>query len=209
MRSSVSLGFDVTSKADAEIAFKTTRISIPDAFSKNTLKCGVDYALSKRWKLSASCHYSFLSRLPENMNESGEETSDKLKLAADLVYEPKRLDNDLKITSRLRFQHTLAEDKKPKDYLRNKTTLDYKISKAMKPYIALEPYFNLHSNRFSYLRFYIGNEMTLRKTKIDLYYIAEARLKQEHFGIQYIIGADFRFNYKDQVRPLIHKRSRF
>ncbi|MBN2275758.1 MAG: DUF2490 domain-containing protein [Bacteroidales bacterium] len=194
-RSSLALDYAIFSKMNAELEFKACQSFIPDKYSKKTIQGSLDYSLSKRWKLSASYAWSSVSKFTGNTEEIGEETLDRQRYTADLFYKPKRFDNELRLTNKFRYQYSVTENSKSKAYIRNKITLDYKFSKILEPYIALEPYYNIHAQRFSYLRLYIGNEMTVMKTKMEMYYIAEARLNEENFGVQYMLGIKLNIEY--------------
>ncbi len=195
IRGGIALGYFLSPKVNMEIELQTRKISYPETCFNRNIEVKMDYSLAGLWRLSGSYGYSSLSIQSENLDENENENSDKHKFTGDLVFQPKRFDNDFKLTNRLRYQYSTVDNSRRREYLRNKITLDYKISKKMEPYIALEPYFNLLKQDFRYVRFYIGNELSFNNSKLEIYYITEARLKEENLGLQYIMGATYKFNY--------------
>jgi hypothetical protein len=141
--------------------------------------------------------FSLIDKNEEFSDEAEGESSDRHKVTLDVGYQPKRFDNNLRLTNRFRFQIATLDDNRPKAYLRNKVTLDYKIADNLNPYIALEPYYNLRLQQVKVIRGYLGNEMLLFNTGIDLYYIAELRLKDDNTtDMQYILGLKVKLEYK-------------
>jgi len=66
----------------------------------------------------------------------------------------------------------------------------------MNVYFAIEPYYRLYRGNVNNVRFYLGNEMPLPGTKIDLFYIAEIRLRPDNTTTQYIIGIKVELDFK-------------
>ena len=129
-----------------------------------------------------------------------DEIDDKYKFGFDIAYKSTRFNNDLRFNNRLRYQYTICENKS-KQYIKNKLTLDYKITNKMNPYIAIEPYYSILYNEVNVIRFYIGNEMPLFISKLEFYYIAEIHFREEYFykkykSTQYIVGVSYKLKLK-------------
>jgi hypothetical protein len=196
-RGGVSADIGITSRLDAEAEVELRRIFYPEYYLNRTFQGGISYNLSRTLNASLSYTFSLIDKDKDFPDpEEEDETSEKRKISFDLQFQPRRFTNDLRISNRFRYQHTILENEdEPHQYLRNKITLDYKISGKMNPYIAVEPYFQLSENELSVIRFYLGNEVGFIGTKIDLYYIAEIRQGEESPIAQYIIGVTLKLDF--------------
>jgi hypothetical protein len=89
----------------------------------------------------------------------------------------------------LRYQHSVIDSQKHKDYLRNKLKIDYRFLKEMKPYAALESYHKLEKYTPNKYRLYIGCEYKiLPKNKLENYYILEVTNDGKNAYISHMIG---------------------
>ena len=80
----------------------------------------------------------------------------------------------ISIKYRLKFQRTYEESETPNDIARNKFTMEYKISKKIKPYISGEISHLLNNNKYQYdaYRLYIGVNVDLpRKKSVKIFYL--------------------------------------
>ena len=74
----------------------------------------------------------------------------------------------------MKFQRTYEESETPNDIARNKFTMEYKISKKIKPYISGEISHLLNYNNYQYdaYRLYIGVNVDLpRKKSVKIFYL--------------------------------------
>jgi predicted porin len=194
LRGAIAAQIDLSPRVSSEIELQARRISLPQTCFNRNVEVKLDYSLFKPLTLSGSYSFSYLSEQPEQLGESDDENSDKHKISADVEFKPERFDNDLRLSNRFRYQYTTIDNSKTREYLRNKLTLDYKISKKMNPYIAIEPYYNLNSSDIHLVRLYLGNEFSFKKSKLELYYIAEKREKNDQIDLQYIVGVVYKFH---------------
>jgi hypothetical protein len=195
-RGGVSTEVEITRNLNAEIGFEARKVFNPESYFNKTFQGKVEYSFADLWRVATSYSYSFITEQEDDGEETGEETSDKSKITADLIFQPRRFNNDLKLVNRFRYHYSTVDDSRAKEYLKNKLTLDYRIHKNMNTYVAVEPFYHLQSRRISHLRIYLGTEMPVLRTKMEIYYIAEVKFKEESFRTFYIVGASFKINYK-------------
>jgi hypothetical protein len=182
-------------KLNAELELETRKIFHPESYHSQVIQGELNYSITSVWNTGVMFGHSFVSEHSESGEEEENETSERNKIALDLVYQPKRFRNDLRLTNRFRYQWATADDSKPKQYLRNRVTLDYRMTKKMNPSIAIEPYYSFRKNKINIVRLYLGNEMPVIGTTVKLYYIAEVHLKVEGFFIQYVVGATLKLDF--------------
>jgi len=195
-RSAIAAEFRILPRLEAEVNVELRKIFLPESYFNRTFQGSLEYKISESLNIGTTYSYAIITEKDEYEDEKGDEAFDRNRLAADLVFQPKRFDNDLRISNRLRYQVSTVDDDESKQYLRNRIMLDYRISSAMNPYFALEPYYRFSSERINIVRLYIGNEMPLFKSKIDLYYIAEIHLDPDRNTAQYIIGLSVELDFK-------------
>ena len=197
-RGGISAEFSIAPRIEAEAEIELRRIFYPGTYINRTFQGSVSYSFSK--SLSADLVYSFA--LIDKSGEFSEtdldnEKSERSKLALDLQYQPGRFNNDIRLSNRLRYQYAVVDrDDAPKQVIRERLKIDYKISGKMNPYVAIEPYYSLKVNKIKVVRFWLGNEFPLFGTEMELYYIAEINLKIDHNTVQYIVGATLKLDFK-------------
>ena len=196
-RGSVSAEFDILPQLQGEVEIELRTIFYPESYFNRTFQGELNYEINSLWSIGGTYSFAIVDEDHEFEDDDEGETGDRNKWVVDLTFQPARFKSDLRLSNRLRYQFTLDEDDEPKMYLRNKLTLDYKITGKMNPYIAVEPYFRFDSNKIKIIRVYLGNEMPFFSTKIDLYYIVEIRPDREYTTTaQYIVGVAFELDFK-------------
>jgi hypothetical protein len=194
-RGGLSADIKINGRLKADVDLETRRIFFPGTYINRTAQIGLGYQLKPNLSAKVLYSYAYITRNSEFDKITGDETSDRNRYMFDIQYSPKRFSNDLKLSNRLRYQYTVVRNNKPKQYLRNKFTVDYKITAKMNPYVAIEPYYQIDNNEFRLVRLYIGNEVPVWKTKLDLYYITEFNFLPEHLTTQYTLGLMFEFDW--------------
>lgn len=194
-RGGVSAEFSILPRFEGEAGIELRKIFIPESYFNRTFQCSFKYELTGRWSIGTTYSYAIITE-KENQEERSVEAFDRHRLVIDLDYQAKRFGNDLRISNRFRYQVSTADEHDTRQYFRNRVMLDYKISSLMNPYLALEPYYRFDENRVNAVRFYLGNELPVLGSKIDLYYIAEVHLEPEYTTAQYIIGLTLELDFK-------------
>jgi len=196
-RASVSAEFDILPRLQGEVEIELRKIFYPRSYFNRTFQGELSYEINSLWSIGAMYNFAIVDEDREFEDEDDGETGDRNKWVVDLTFQPRRFESDLRLSNRFRYQYTIVDDDDPKLYLRNKLTLDYKITGKMNPYIAVEPYLRFDSNKIKIIRIYLGNEMPFFSTKIDLYYIVEISPDRESTTTsQYIVGVAFELDFK-------------
>lgn len=194
-RGGVSAEFRILKRLEAEAEIELRKIFIPESYFNRTFQGSLGYEITNRWSIGATYSYAVITEKHNYDHNISEEALDRNKLAVDLDYQSKRFGNDLRLSNRFRYQISTGDDD-DRQYFRNRVMVDYKISSAMNPYLAFEPYYRFDKERVSIVRIYIGNEMPLFNSKIDLYYIAEIHQDPQYTTAQYIIGLTVELDFK-------------
>jgi hypothetical protein len=197
-RGGISAEFGLLPKLEAEAEMEFRKIFFPESYFNRTFQGSLTYELTDRWSVGTTYSYAVITEKEERDEDLGEEAYDLNKIAVDMDYQARRFTNDLRISNRFRYQVSQADDDGSRHYIRNRIMIDYKISPAMNPYMAIEPYYRLEKKIVNNLRFYIGNEMAAFGSKIDLFYIAEVHLRPDYTTTQYIIGLKVELDFKRQ-----------
>ncbi len=196
-RGGVAADFGILHRVEGEVELEIRKAWIPESYFSRMAQIQVDYILSDRWSAGLLYSYSYITESGEDALDETNENLERNRFGINISYQTKRFENDLRISNRLRYQYSSVDDKKPTQYLRNKLTVDYRMTKAMNPYIAVEPYYDIVEGELRSVRVYVGNEMPLFNTKIDIYYISEIRHEEEYLDIQYIIGIAIKLNFRN------------
>jgi hypothetical protein len=197
-RGAVSAEFSLLPNLDAEAEVELRKVFYPGSYFNRTFQGKLSYDISSALKTALSYSYSLIDKDEEFSDEAEGESSERHKVSVDFEFETGRYDNDLKFSNRMRLQMAALDENKPKAYFRNKFSMDYRVSKKMNPYIAVEPYFNIRKGEIKVIRCYLGNELTLFNSNIDIYYIAEIRPVENYTTAQYIIGISVKLDYRKQ-----------
>jgi hypothetical protein len=195
-RGGVAADFGILPRVEGEVELEIRKAWIPESYFTRMAQIQVDYILSDRWSAGILYCYSYITESGEHALDESNENLERNRFGINISYQAKRFENDLRISNRLRYQYSSVDDKKPTQYLRNKLTVDYKMTKAMNPYVAVEPYYDLGKTKLGSVRVYLGNEMPLFNTRINIYYISEIRHEEEYLDIQYIIGMTVKLNFR-------------
>jgi len=195
-RGGVSADFTLLPRLSTELEVEIRKAFYPENYFNRTFQGELSYDVLDSWSVGVLYGFSIIKHNREFSDEAGEESRDRNKFAFNVEFKPKRFNNDLRLSNRFRYQYAIVDDDEPKQYFRNKITLDYKISDKMNPYVAIEPYYRLSSNRISVIRIYLGNEMPVFKIGMELYYITEIKLREEYATTQYIVGLKIKLDYK-------------
>jgi hypothetical protein len=191
-RVGVSAETGIVNRLSGELEIEARKVFSPEPYFSSVFQGKIKYAVNRRLDVAASYSYTYKKNQFTDYTLAGDESSDRDKVTADLVYQPKRFSNNVRLTNRFRYQYAVTDDKKPKEYFRNRMMLDYRLNQKMNPYVAIEPYFHLRNTRINIIRFYLGNEVPVWKTEMELFYIAEVHIKKGNSFAQYMIGATFK-----------------
>ncbi len=198
-RGGVSADFSILPKIEGEIELEMRGGWVPESYFTRMAQFQVDYVFSKRWSAGLLYSYSSITESGEHALDEANENKEKNRFAINVNYQTKRLDNDFRIGNRLRYQYASVHDKSPKQYIRNKVTVDYRMTKAMNPYISVEPYISISDHEVHTIRVYLGTEMPVFKSKIDVYYISEITHKDEDYlNMQYMIGLTLKLDFRKE-----------
>jgi predicted porin len=152
---------------------------------------GMDYKISDNISVAGSVRYSTAhSEIDEKINE---EINEKLRYTADLKLSTERFDNGTKIKNRLRYQYSAVITGDDKNYVRNKLSIDYKLTRRMKPYVAVEPYLLLDNKKIRKLRFYLGSEFELKNNELEFCFIVEGKSRDKVISMYYKAGIHYKF----------------
>ncbi len=88
----------------------------------------------------------------------------------------------------------------PDYYYRNKTTVEYEITKKIIPYFSTDIYYLIndnsqYGNQVNRVRYYLGvNYRLSKRSNIDLYYLIQKAYNSKFYEIEYVVGLNY--NYK-------------
>ena len=94
------------------------------------VQAGLDYELSENISFSGSVRYT--TSPVEIDEETVDGINEKLRYVADFRLKTKRLRNDIKISNRLRYQHSAIFMDDNRNYIRNKLSVEYRLNQGMK-----------------------------------------------------------------------------
>ena len=154
-------------------------------------QAGLTYEISENISLSGSIRYSSASG--EFDDEIIDEINEKIRYTADLKLRTKQFNNDITIKNRIRYQHSAIIADDDRDYIRDKFSIEYKLTRGMKPYVAVEPYLILEEKRIRKLRFYMGSEFELSDNEFELCFILEGKFKDEVIFVRHKVGIFYIF----------------
>lgn len=195
-RGALSADFSLLPNLDAEAEIELRKVFYPGSYFNRTFQGKISYSWSPSWQTGLSYSYAIIDKDEEFSDDAEGESAEKHKISLDIGYETKRMDNDLKFSNRFRIQMSTLDDKKPKPYIRDRFMVDYRITKKFKPYIGVEPYFHLRQQKFKVVRFYLGSDVTLFGTDVDIYYIAEVKPVKYNSSATYILGIAVKLDYR-------------
>jgi len=187
------IGADYERMLPAEIEF-TSKLELRNAIiPQNTyytiLQVGLKHEILQNLSLGGTFRHSLTPMgKSENLLESLDE---KKRYTAELAYKYPRFDNGVRLSYRLRYQHSLTQKGHSKDYLRNRLKVDYKLIKDLQPYLAIEPYFRLEENKIRKYRFYLGSKINVCRMGMELSYIFEVKIHDELVNTSHMIGIYF------------------
>jgi len=184
------IGVDYKRMLPAKLEFTSKvqlrNILIPQHTYYIVLQVGLEYEIFKNLSLAGTYRYSLtpIGR-SENFLKS---LYEKQRFTAEVEYKWPRFDNGIRLSYRLRYQHSATQKGKSKDYLRSRLQVDYKLTKELRPYIALEPYYRLGKNEINKFRLYLGSEINVVRTEIELSYIFEVKTHDDNGWTSHMIG---------------------
>lgn len=111
----------------------------------------------------------------------------------DVQLKSKRFENDVKIKNRLRYQVSVKENGKTKNYVRNKSTIDYKLTSLLRPFAEVEVYYNIREQALQSARFYLGSSWVIDDHTIDIAAIVEADWSN-YFQLNYVLELTYKFD---------------
>jgi len=162
--------------------------------TKSLLQAKVIYEVIENLNLASSLRYAYFIGIQNQYEKESpdSEYEGKLRLTFDINYKTGKLENDFKFSNRLRYQNTILEDKE-KPYLRNKIECNYKITKNVKPFFAVEPFYNPGKKKIDTFRIYFGSDFEIFKKSIVVYLLYELKTKQENLCSYRIFGITYKF----------------
>ncbi|NJK85820.1 MAG: DUF2490 domain-containing protein [Bacteroidales bacterium] len=143
-------------------------------------EAALSYELTKQIKAKSSFRYYYN---PGSFN--------RFRYTVDLAYEYSKKGFPLNLQYRGRFQHTVEQYTRDfSNYIRNKFSAEYKLSKLVDPYFAYESYFRLnYVNRFTVNRYYAG--LTWRVSNnidFETFFLYESEFGERNPNSSKIIG---------------------
>ncbi len=141
---------------------------------------GIKYKLSRAFGVGAG--YRYIENPPGKNAQ---------RFSGDLIFNFRAKQLPLSFQSRLRFQHEVRNiDKNKEDYLRNKFTLDYNLSKWADPYISFEPFYRFNGkNEFRVLRYTLGFDFKLIKNlSLTSFYMLQKDINSKKLANTHIGG---------------------
>lgn len=156
-----------------------------DAFY-SIAQAGLKYKISKQISMAGSLRYSLV---PNNFPEiESSSFQDKLRYTAETKFNSKSFTNGMRLSYRIRYQHSKTKKGNNKDYLRNKLIVQYKLNKEVQPYMAVELYFRFKENELQRFRLYLGSDFKLFSKEAELSYILEGDIDDEYFQSFHMFG---------------------
>lgn len=169
--------------------FEIRKTLVPQNAFYNVFQLGLKHEIINNLSLGGTFRRSFTpARKNENLLESLDE---KRRYTAELGFKYPRFDNGVRLSYRLRYQHSTTLEGKSKDYLRNRLKVDYKLIKDLQPYLAIEPYFRLEENEIRKCRLYLGSKVNVLRMGVELSYIFEVKIHNELASTSHFIGIYF------------------
>jgi len=153
-------------------------------------QAGLRYKIHKQVSMAGSIRYS----LGTNKFSESEYSSfqDKMRYTAETKFTSKRFSSGVRLSYRVRYQHSKTRKGNNKDYLRNKLILQYKLNKEVKPYIGTELYFRFGENEVQRGRLYLGSDFKLFRKEAELSYIFEGDFDDAYFRSFHMFGLFFK-----------------
>jgi hypothetical protein len=176
------IGVDYNRMLPAKLEF-TSKVQLrtilgPQHIYYIILQVGLEYEIFETLSLAGTYRFSLApTAKSENLLKS---LDDKRRYTAELKYKHPRFDNGIRLSYRLRYQHSATHEGRSRDYLRNRLKVDSKLTKELRPYIAIESYYRLGKNEMNRLRLYLGSEIKVVRTEIELSYIFEAKTHDDN-----------------------------
>ena len=146
------------------------------------------YEFTKRISIKGNFRYTYD---PESHNA--------LRYSADFAYDwsKKRFPFDFKY--RIRFQRQVEEHTRESDnYLRNKFSADYNLSRLVDPFIAYESYFKLdYINKFTVNRYVVGLEWRILKNlDLETFFMYENEFGERNPEINKVYGIGLTYDFE-------------
>ena len=176
------IGVDYNRTLPAKLEF-TSKVQLrtilgPQHIYYMILQVGLEYEIFETLSLAGTYRYSLApTAKSENLLKS---LDDKRRYTAELKYKHPRYDKGIRLSYRLRYQHSASYEGKSRDYLRLRLKADYKMTKELRPCIALEPYYRLGGNEMNRIRLYLGSKINVVRTEIELSYIFELKTHDDN-----------------------------
>jgi uncharacterized protein DUF2490 len=169
--------------------FELRNTLVPQNEFYTIFQVGLKHEILKNLSLGGTFR-QFLT--PTGRSESLLESLDeKRRYTAELVFKYPRFDNGVRLSYRLRYQHSEVPKGKSKDYLRSRLKADYKLIKDLQPYLAIEPYFRLEENEIVKCRLYLGSKINVHRMGMEVSYIFEVKSHDELVRTSHMIGFYF------------------
>lgn len=187
------IGVDYGRMLPAEMEF-TSKLELRNAIiPQNTyytiLQVGLKHEILKDLSMGGTFRYSLTPT--ERSEDLLESLDEKRRYTAELSYKYPRFDNGVRLSYRLRYQHSLTQKGHSKDYLRSRLKVDYKLIKDLQPYMAIEPYFRIEESKIRKYRFYLGSKINVHRVGMELNYIFEVKINDELVKTSHMIGFNF------------------
>jgi hypothetical protein len=193
LRAELAAEYELGERTEMDAKFELRRFPDEALNFGNLLQVALSYELFNDLKLGISYRYMMTSeKLDDEVGAS--RNSDKRRYTFDIDYDFDRWDNDIRLSYRFRNQYSFFHPGKTSYKLRNRLKLDYKISKSMYPFVAIEPAYECIDKKLDYIRLYLGTEFEINNTDLEICYIAENRIKNSKPDNYYILGLAMKIN---------------
>lgn len=180
-------------KIETELKFQLRKNFNNTLYSVNSSIFQANFGFEPINNLSLTGSFRYAGTMKADDEKSGlENYEDKYRVAGDITYKIKKLIKNTQLSTRLRYQYSRKDIDKEDTYIRIRTKCEYKFTKRVVPYIALEPYYSIGERTWNTYRFYLGSEYKLLKNKIDVFLIVDVSERDSDLNTNKIIGITYK-----------------
>lgn len=152
----------------------------------------LEYGLRKWLDVGVGYRYATTAEYNSFWNEQLDYDA-KNRFTVDMQLKSARFDNGVKLKNRFRYQVSVKDNGKTKPYLRNKFTIDYKLTSLFRPFIEMEMYYNPRDKEIRSIRMYLGTSLEMGSNTIDIVAITEVDMS-EYVNVKYVLGLSYSFD---------------
>ncbi len=146
----------------------------PGFFDRGLAQADLKYNLLNNIAFGVTLRYTgvFEEEDEENEEEKGFGYGDRFRGTVDFTAKTNWINKEVRLSNRFRYQFSQRETKN-KTFFRNKVKCDYKMTKNVSSYIAVEPFYSIEDKAFDTYRLHLGSEFDLVYNEIEVYIIIE------------------------------------